>query len=134
MISFEVKGGADAATRALNRFEVFRLAVSLGGTDSLVEHPMSMTHADVPREELEANGVTEGLIRMSVGLEHLSDLSGTWSTLLICRSCRFQFLVLRVSHLVIGRTVSRGLAGSDDEAWGRDTVLSVGAGSAIVEP
>ena len=74
MISFEVKGGADAATRALNRFEVFRLAVSLGGTDSLVEHPMSMTHADVPREELEANGVTEGLIRMSVGLEHLSDL------------------------------------------------------------
>ena len=50
------------------------LAVSLGGTESLVEHPMSMTHADVPPEDLERNGVTAGLIRMSVGLEHLSDL------------------------------------------------------------
>ncbi|MHC4814106.1 MAG: cystathionine gamma-synthase family protein [Planctomycetota bacterium] len=74
LISFDVEGGEDSAFRALNRFEVVRLAVSLGGTESLVEHPMTMTHADVPQEELEATGVTPGLIRMSVGLEHLSDL------------------------------------------------------------
>jgi methionine-gamma-lyase len=74
LISFEVEGGEAAAARALDRFEVFRLAVSLGGTESLVEHPMSMTHSDVPPADLERNGVTAGLIRMSVGLEHLSDL------------------------------------------------------------
>ena len=74
IISFEVAGGEQAAFSVLDRFEVFRLAVSLGGTESLVEHPMAMTHADVPPEELERYGVTDGLIRMSVGLEHLSDL------------------------------------------------------------
>ncbi|MHC5066077.1 MAG: PLP-dependent transferase [Planctomycetota bacterium] len=74
LISFTVKGGQEAAYRVLERFEVFRLAVSLGGTESLVEHPMTMTHADVPKEDLEARGVSPGLIRMSVGLEHLSDL------------------------------------------------------------
>lgn len=74
LISFDVKGGREAAYRVLDRFEVFRLAVSLGGTESLVEHPMTMTHADVPPEELAAHGVTAGTIRMSVGLEHLSDL------------------------------------------------------------
>jgi len=74
LISFEIDGGEKEAFAVLDRFEVIRLAVSLGGTESLVEHPMSMTHADVPRHELEAQGVTEGLIRMSVGLEHLSDL------------------------------------------------------------
>ena len=74
LISFEVAGGAEAAFRVLDAFEVFRLAVSLGGTESLVEHPMHMTHADVPPARLESHGVTPGLIRMSVGLEHLSDL------------------------------------------------------------
>ncbi|MFQ5505299.1 MAG: PLP-dependent transferase [Planctomycetota bacterium] len=74
LISFEVEGGQPAAFGVLDRFEVFRLAVSLGGTESLVEHPMTMTHSDVPPDELEASGVTPGLIRMSVGLEHLSDL------------------------------------------------------------
>lgn len=74
LISFEVEGGEEAAFKVLDNFEVFRLAVSLGGTESLVEHPMSMTHADVPPEELESHGVSAGLIRMSVGLEHLSDL------------------------------------------------------------
>lgn len=74
LIAFEVKGGQGAAFRALNAFEVFRLAVSLGGTESLVEHPMTMTHADVPPEQLEKYGVTSGLIRMSVGIEHVSDL------------------------------------------------------------
>jgi len=74
LISFEIEGGEAAAFAMLDRFEVFRLAVSLGGTESLVEHPMTMTHADVPPEQLEAIGVTPGLIRMSVGIEHLSDL------------------------------------------------------------
>ena len=74
MISFEVEGGEEAAFRALDRFEVFRLAVSLGGTESLVEHPAAMTHADMTADDLASYGVTPGLIRMSVGLEHLSDL------------------------------------------------------------
>ncbi len=74
LIAFEVDGGEEAAFRVLDSFEVCRLAVSLGGTETLVEHPMSMTHADVPPEELELHGVTPGLIRMSVGIEHISDL------------------------------------------------------------
>ncbi len=74
LIAFEVKGGQEAAYEVLDSFEVFRLAVSLGGTESLVEHPMSMTHADVPPDLLGTYGVNPGLIRMSVGLEHASDL------------------------------------------------------------
>ncbi|MCB9671904.1 MAG: PLP-dependent transferase [Alphaproteobacteria bacterium] len=74
LIAFEVEGGEAAAQVVLDAFEICRLAVSLGGTETLVEHPMSMTHADVPPADLEAHGVTPGLIRMSVGLEHLSDL------------------------------------------------------------
>ncbi len=74
LLCFEVEGGEAAAFEVLDRFEVFRLAVSLGGTESLVEHPMSMTHADVPPAELEALGVSSGMIRVSVGLEHMSDL------------------------------------------------------------
>lgn len=75
LIAFEVEGGVRGAQACLNAFEVARLAVSLGGTESLVEHPMTMTHADVPPEELEKIGVSPGLIRMSVGLEHASDLA-----------------------------------------------------------
>jgi methionine-gamma-lyase len=74
LIAFEVEGGREAAYQVLDAFEVFRLAVSLGGTESLVEHPMTMTHADVEPEILGRYGVTPGLIRMSVGLEHISDL------------------------------------------------------------
>ena len=58
----------------MGRLRLFASATSLGGTESLVEHPMSMTHADVPPDENQASGVTPGLIRMSVGIEHLSDL------------------------------------------------------------
>ncbi len=74
LIAFEVEGGIAGAQRVLNHFEIARLAVSLGGTESLVEHPMTMTHSDVPPEELARIGVSPGLIRMSVGLEHLTDL------------------------------------------------------------
>ncbi len=74
LVSFEVKGGQPAAYRVLDRFQIIRLAVSLGGTESLVEHPMTMTHSDIPPDQLERYGVRPGLIRLSVGLEHLSDL------------------------------------------------------------
>jgi methionine-gamma-lyase len=74
LISFEIKGGESEAFRMLNSFHIIRLAVSLGGTESLIEHPMSMTHADVPPEELNRYGVTEGLVRLSVGIEHEDDL------------------------------------------------------------
>ena len=68
------EGGEEAAFKVLDSFEVMRLAVSLGGTESLVEHPMRMTHSDIPPEELEEYGVTAGMIRMSVGIEHVNDL------------------------------------------------------------
>ena len=74
LITFDVQGGEEAAFKVLDALEVCRLAVSLGGTETLVEHPMRMTHADVPPELLETFGVRGGTIRMSVGLEHLSDL------------------------------------------------------------
>ncbi len=74
LMAFEVDGGEKEAFAVLDAFEVCRLAVSLGGTESLVEHPMSMTHSDVPPAQLEQWGVTPGTIRMSIGLEHLSDL------------------------------------------------------------
>ena len=75
LIAFDVEGGVRGAQACLNAFEVARLAVSLGGTESLVEHPVTMTHSDVPPDELAKIGVSPGLIRMSVGLEHASDLA-----------------------------------------------------------
>jgi len=74
LVSFDVKGGEKGAFKVLNSFKVCRLAVSLGGTESLVEHPMTMTHSDVPKAELEAINVSPGMIRMSVGIEHEADL------------------------------------------------------------
>lgn len=74
LIAFEVKGGQKAAFKVLNSFEVCRLAVSLGGTESLVEHPMTMTHSDVPKEEHKIYGINPSQIRMSVGIEHVTDL------------------------------------------------------------
>jgi methionine-gamma-lyase len=74
LIAFEIDGGEEKAFKLLDSFKVFRLAVSLGGTESLVEHPMTMTHSDVDPAELETYGVTAGVIRMSVGIEHSSDL------------------------------------------------------------
>lgn len=74
LIAFEVDGGEKEAFEILDRFQIARLAVSLGGTESLVEHPMTMTHSDIPPEDLQEIGVSEGMIRMSVGIEHFSDL------------------------------------------------------------
>jgi methionine-gamma-lyase len=72
--SFEVEGGQAEAFRLLNGLEVLKLAVSLGGTETLVEHPATMTHADVPPEECAELGVSDALVRISVGIEHPSDV------------------------------------------------------------
>ncbi|MFQ5689082.1 MAG: cystathionine gamma-synthase family protein [Gemmatimonadota bacterium] len=72
--SFEIHGGEEEAFRLLNRLRIIKLAVSLGGTESLAEHPATMTHSDVPREQQEEMGITPGLIRLSVGIEHPEDV------------------------------------------------------------
>jgi methionine-gamma-lyase len=72
--SFVVANDRALAFRILNALELFKLAVSLGGTESLVCHPASTTHSGVPQPVRDATGVTEGLIRISVGLEHPDDL------------------------------------------------------------
>ena len=74
LISFELKGGEPAAFRFLNALRLVKLAVSLGGTESLAEHPASMTHADVPAEDQRRMGITSGLVRLSVGVEHFEDI------------------------------------------------------------
>jgi len=72
--SFRVRGGEDAVMQLLARCRVFTLAESLGGVESLIEHPASMTHASVPREVQLRMGITPDLIRVSVGLEDVRDL------------------------------------------------------------
>ena len=74
MISIELAGGLDASRRFLERCELFTLAESLGGVESLIEHPAIMTHATVPPETRTALGISDGLCRISVGVEALSDL------------------------------------------------------------
>lgn len=74
MISFVVKGGMDAARTALEKFSIFALAESLGGVESLVEHPAIMTHASVEPEKRAILGIDDGLIRLSVGIEEIDDL------------------------------------------------------------
>lgn len=74
MIAFEVTGGEEGCFRFLNAMEVVRLAVSLGGTESLASHPWSMSHALVPEDEKRAFGVTPGLVRLSIGMETSEDL------------------------------------------------------------
>jgi cystathionine gamma-lyase len=74
MIVFEVKGGLDAARRVVERTQLFTLAESLGGVESLIELPAAMTHASVPTEVRRAHGVADGLIRLSVGIEDVQDL------------------------------------------------------------
>jgi methionine-gamma-lyase len=74
MISFGVVGGFDNARRVINSLRLATLAVSLGGIETLVEHPASMTHAGLPREEREAAGIRDDLIRLAVGCEAVEDL------------------------------------------------------------
>ena len=74
MITVYLSGGLDAATRMLERLEVFSLAESLGGVESLVEHPGIMTHASVPAEERDKLGISDSLVRLSVGVEDVEDI------------------------------------------------------------
>lgn len=72
--SFRVRGGADEAKRLLEGVELFTLAESLGGVESLIEQPFTMTHVSMPEEVRRSIGITEDLIRISVGIEHVDDL------------------------------------------------------------
>lgn len=81
--SFEVHGGEAMAFDMLDRLRLCKLAVSLGGTETLVSHPASTTHSGVPRALREQSGVTDGLIRISVGIEHPDDIIGDVSQALM---------------------------------------------------
>lgn len=74
MIAFEVKGGVEAGRRLMNNVQLAILAVSLGGVETLIEHPASMTHASMSRQAREEAGFTDGLVRYSVGIEDTDDL------------------------------------------------------------
>ena len=74
MISFELKEGYDT-NRFFESLKLIALAESLGGVESLVCHPATMTHASIPKEIREKVGITDGLIRLSVGIEHEKDLA-----------------------------------------------------------
>lgn len=74
VISFRVRGGLESARRVCSATKLFFLAESLGGVESLIEHPAIMTHASVPAEQRQARGIGDNLLRISVGIEHLEDL------------------------------------------------------------
>lgn len=74
MITFFIKGGLPEARTFLERVKLFTLAESLGGVESLIEHPAIMTHASVPAENRKALGIHDNLVRVSVGIEDLADL------------------------------------------------------------
>ncbi|MDG5495695.1 cystathionine gamma-synthase [Niveispirillum sp. BGYR6] len=74
MVTIHLKGGLDAARQMLERTRLFSLAESLGGVESLIEHPAIMTHASVPADQRAALGIDDGLVRLSVGVEDIADL------------------------------------------------------------
>lgn len=82
MVSFEVKGGLREARAVLQRLKLFKIAESLGGVESLVELPAIMTHASIPKQERKQAGLDDGLIRLSVGIEDIEDLTGDLKTAL----------------------------------------------------
>jgi cystathionine gamma-lyase len=82
IISIEVKGGLKKAKRMLERCELFALAESLGGVESLIEHPAIMTHASIPATNRKRLGISDGLIRLSVGVEDVADLRDELSSTL----------------------------------------------------
>ncbi len=74
MVCFEVRGGVDAGKTLMDSIDLWSLAENLGSVESLITHPVTMTHAAVPRDERIAAGITDGLVRLSVGLEDAEDL------------------------------------------------------------
>lgn len=73
MMSFEIKGGRKAGEKLMNSVKLALLAVSLGGVETLIQHPASMTHSGIPREKKLKAGITDGLVRLSVGIENVED-------------------------------------------------------------
>jgi cystathionine beta-lyase/cystathionine gamma-synthase len=82
MLAFELKGGADAGIQLMNTVRLCLLAENLGAVETLITHPVSMTHGDVPREIRERTGITDGLVRLSVGLENPADIIADLETAL----------------------------------------------------
>jgi cystathionine gamma-synthase len=76
MLSFELQGGREAARRFVAALKLFTLAESLGGIESLIAHPKTMTHSYLDAQTMEASGISDGLLRLSVGLENENDLVG----------------------------------------------------------
>jgi cystathionine beta-lyase/cystathionine gamma-synthase len=76
MVSVELKGGLEAGAALSKNSRLFILAESLGGVESLIEVPPTMTHASIPAEERKASGMADGLVRLSVGIENVDDLIG----------------------------------------------------------
>jgi cystathionine beta-lyase/cystathionine gamma-synthase len=76
MAWFEVKGGLAAGKKLMDTVEVWTLAENLGSVESLITHPVTMTHADVDEAERQRVGIIDGLVRLSVGLEDVEDLIG----------------------------------------------------------
>ena len=76
MLWFEVKGGVEAGKRLMDSVKLCALAENLGSVETLITHPVTMTHADVERAERQRVGITDGLVRLSVGLEDVEDLIG----------------------------------------------------------
>jgi cystathionine beta-lyase/cystathionine gamma-synthase len=74
MLSFEVKGGVEAGIKVMNSVKLCSLAENLGAVETLITHPVSMTHGDVPVAQRLAAGITDGLVRLSVGLEEPADI------------------------------------------------------------
>ena len=74
MISFSLKGGLEAGRTLMDNVKMAILAVSLGGVETLIQHPASMTHSKVPQEARLAAGIPDGLVRFSVGIENVEDI------------------------------------------------------------
>jgi cystathionine beta-lyase/cystathionine gamma-synthase len=74
MITFELYGGLESGRTLMNSVELCSLAESLGAVETMITHPATMTHAEVPKEERDARGLTDGLVRISVGLEDVDDI------------------------------------------------------------
>jgi len=82
IVTAVLRGGLDAARRVLERCHLFGLAESLGGVESLIEHPALMTHASLPPQVRASLGISDGLVRLSVGVEDVEDLKAELSAAL----------------------------------------------------
>lgn len=102
MLSFRIKGGKDAAERFCQSTNIFTLAESLGGVESLVEVPSSMTHAGIPQEQREAAGVWDDLVRISCGIEDAEDLKAD--------------VLQALEKAVVGPKITNGLARTNGHA------------------